>query len=477
MINSKLIRILTVLSSEELKQLERFIKSVFYNENEHIIQLFLYLRKQHPEWKEEKLERKKVWKKVYGDIPFNEVTCRKLMSNLVQLVEKFVIKGLPAAKQDDIADLYNFYIQRYLTKDAEDSMREWEQEQSLNMIQNADFYLKQIEIAKANMLQPNPSINPKDQHRAKNFLHNSDIQYIITQLQWNAVLMNNSAILYFEYKSPFIPAILAQIEADAVWLEIPAIYIYYHLYKMMEKESEPHFYEKVNEATEKYAAYLSRDEWVYIASFLRNYCIRKVLGGEKLFIPKLHALYIHQLKTNLLFSYNQIVPANFRNIVINALACEQYEWATTFVHTYKENLPEEERDSLVAYCLASIHFAQKNYKNVLVCLNEITKLDNIFRELDVKVLKIKTFYELQEFEPMQSTLDSLKVHISRQGSIAESYKTRYKNFTNFLYRIWHIPVMEQKKWQKLYAELAEMKESDFMQKDWLLEKIAEKKKI
>lgn len=43
MINSKLVRVLTVLSNDELKQLERFIKSPFYNENENIIQLFIYL--------------------------------------------------------------------------------------------------------------------------------------------------------------------------------------------------------------------------------------------------------------------------------------------------------------------------------------------------------------------------------------------------------------------------------------------------
>ena len=140
-------------------------------------------------------------------------------------------------------------------------------------------------------------------------------------------------------------------------------------------------------------------------------------------------------------------------------------------------MAEEERDSLVAYCSASIHFAKKNYQNVFICLNEIVKPDNIFRELDIKVLKIKTFYELQEIEHLQAVLDSLKVYISRQTAIAEFYKTRYKNFANFLYRICHIPAMEKAKCQKLYAELQEVKYADFVQKDWLLEKIVEKGKI
>lgn len=477
MTNSKLIRLLTVLSNEELKQLERFIKSPFYNENENIIQLFIYLRKQSPEWNAEKLERKKVWKKIFGDLPFNEVSCRKLMSNLVQLIEKFAIKGLPTTKQKDISDLFNFYTQRYLTKDAEDCMQEWEQEQSLNVMQNADFYLQQIAIAKAKMLIPTSSINLRTQIGPENFLHTTDIQFMITQLQWHTVLMNNSAIWSFEHRSPFIPAILTQIEANPTWFEIPAIYIYYHLYKMMEQNSEVDFYEKVSEASEKYAAYLSRDEWVYIASFLRNYGIRKFSAGDKSFASKLHALYSHQLESGLLFSYDKILPTTFKNIINVALACQKYEWATTFIQNYKENLAEEERDSLVAYCSASIHFAKKNYQNVFICLNEIVKPDNIFRELDIKVLKIKTFYELQEIEHLQAVLDSLKVYISRQTAIAEFYKTRYKNFANFLYRICHIPAMEKAKCQKLYAELQEVKYADFVQKDWLLEKIVEKGKI
>lgn len=476
MINSKLVRVLTVLSNDELKQLERFIKSPFYNENENIIQLFIYLRKQSPEWNAEKLERKKVWKKIFGDIPFNEVSCRKLMSNLVQLIEKFVIKGLPAPKQSDISPLFHFYIQRYLTKDADDCLKEWEQEQGMSLIQNVDFYLKQMEIARSKMRLPVASVNLKSQTLIADYLYAADIHYIIVQLKWQTVMMNNTAILAFDYHSPFIPAILAQIEQDEKWLKIPAIYIYYHLYKMMENNSETHFYDKLYDATQSYADYLSQDEWVYIASFLQNYCIRKILAGNVLFQEKLLALYIHQLKTGLIFNYNQLKPTTFKNIVTSALACQKYEWAITFIKDYKSYLPEEDRDSLVAYCFAVICFEKKKYKDVLVHLNETAKSDNIFRELDIKVLRVRTFYEIQELEAMQATLDSLKVHISRQTTIAEFYKTRFKNFTNFLYRICHIPAMEYDKWQKLQAELQEMNDTDFLHKDWLMKKIAEKTK-
>lgn len=200
------------------------------------------------------------------------------------------------------------------------------------------------------------------------------------------------------------------------------------------------------------------------------------MAGDKTFSEKLHNLYIYQLETGLLFNYNQLVPATFKNIVKIALSCEKYEWATIFIHNYKQYLPEEDRDSLVAYCFANIYFAQRNYKNVLVSLNEITKTDNIFRELDIKVLKIRTFYELQELEQMQAVLDSLKVHLSRQTTISEFHKKRFKNFTNFLYRICHIPVMEKAKWQKLYTELKEINDMDFLHKEWLMNNIMEKAK-
>jgi len=474
MLNSKLIRILSVLSNDELKQLEWFVKSVFYNENEHLIQLYVYLRKQAPAWNSEKLDRKKVWKKVFPATPFNELACRKLMSNLVLIIERFIINELSASKQANISRLFQFYNQRYLTKDAESCLREWEEMQQLTPIRNADFYQKQQEIEYNRMFIPSASMGIKSHSVVKEFIHTTDIQYIITQLQWQSVMLNNANVVSIEHHSPFITVILAQIEQDPKWLEIPAIYIYYHLYKMIEKPEESHFYDKLNEASQQYADYLSWTEWVYIASFLQNYCIRKSLAGETIFREKLHELYIQNLKKGLIFSYNRLKPNTFRNIVQTALECKKNEWALNFIKEYKDKLPEEEQESLVAYCTSLIYFEEKKFKEVLLHLNQAPKTADIFQELRVKVLRIKTFYELDDVDSMNAALDALKMHISRQETLSEFYKKRFKNFANFLYRICYLSEMEKEKWQKLHQELSVIGTNDFWDKEWILKKVAEK---
>jgi hypothetical protein len=381
MVNSKLIRILTVLSSDELKQLEWFVKSVFYNENENLTHLYAYLRKQAPTWNSDKLDRKKVWKKLFPNTPFNEVACRKLMSNLVLVIEKFIINELSASKRADISRLFHFYNNRYITKDAESSLKEWDEMQQLTPVQNADFYQAQMEIAYSRMFIPSASMGIKSHSYVTDYIHISDIQYIITQLQWQSVMLNNAKVIAIEHNSPFIAAILAQIEQDPKWLEIPAIYIYYHLYKMIEKPDELHFYDKLNEASQKYAAYLSWTEWVYIASFLQNYCIRQSLAGQEIFREKLHDLYAHNLKTGLIFSYNCLKPNTFRNIVSTAVECKKTQWALDFITEYKNKLPEDEQESLVAYCFALVYFEEQKFKEVLYHLNQAPKTADIFQEL------------------------------------------------------------------------------------------------
>jgi hypothetical protein len=78
---------------------------------------------------------------------------------------------------------------------------------------------------------------------------------------------------------------------------------------------------------------------------------------------------------------------------------------------------------------------------------------------------------------MNAALDALKMHISRQETLSDFYKTRFKNFANFLYRICYLSEMEKEKWKKLYQELRETNPKDFYDKDWLLKKVIEKGKI
>jgi hypothetical protein len=475
MINSKLIRILSIFSSEELKRLEWFVKSVFYNENENVIQLFLYLRKLSPTWNPEKLARNKVWKKAFPNTPFNEVYCRKVMSNLVLIMIKYITNELDFSAQSNISRLCNFYLSRYLTKDAESCMKEWEDEQKNCVIQNADFYLTQMELLRTKTLIPVPLMQLKSTSLITDLIEASDIHYMISQLQWQTLLRNNTHTYAFGHTSSVVDAILKRIEKENKWLAIPAIYIYYHLFKMVEQPEESHFYDKLNEAIQQYFAVLSSQEWVNILFTLQNYCIRKVIAGEDIFKEKLHLLYIDNLKTGLIFSYNQLKPETFKNIVRSALSFQKSQWAVNFVEEYKERLPDEQRENLLAYCFALISFEAKRFSEALAFLNETIKTPDIFQELQFKTLRIKCFYELQDFDSMNAGLDALRMQLARQANLSDFYRIRYKNFGSFLHKVCYLPKMDKEQWLKLNDELAEKNPQDLLDKKWLMVKIAEKR--
>lgn len=412
--NSKLLRILKVMQESELKDIEKFVQSGFYNKNETIIQLFMYLRKQYPDWKAEKLEKRKVWSKIGNKEPFNEVNFRKTMSNLVQLIEKYIVTHLTFSPAQHHNNLLQFYEKHYLTKDAADVLKEWENNLYLTEINNREFFLEKAEWAKNKMLHPMD--DKQKQIAVIDFLKETDIAYIVTQLQWQTIKIANEGIVKSHHISPFWADTLANIEKNKDWLQIPAIYIYYHLYKMIQNEQETQYFEIVNTATEQYAQYLSREEWVYIGAFLRNYCIRQNLAGNLIFHQILFKLYQAQLKNGFIFSYNQLSALNFKNIVQAAIKCQEFEWANQFIVDYQGRLAEQERENLVLLCISLIAFAQKKYKIVLQKSNEIQRLTDIKLEIDVKMLRIKTYYELKEWEAMTSAVEALKMYLSRYST-------------------------------------------------------------
>lgn len=467
--NSKLIRILKVMTEGELKELEKYLKSPLFNESETSKALFGYLRKQSPAWQAEKLDKQKIWRKIMKNEAYDEVRCRRMMSNLVQLIEHFAAIKITFTPQQFNENLFTFYNNRYLSKDATETFKTWEDDHYLQEVQSADFYFEKMKIGKSNIFAPSNAT--KKEEIIEEYLHTATTHFIITQLQWQAVLLSNANIYSYKQLSPFIPFLLHQIEQNPDWLQIPAIEIYYYLYKMLQDEAENNYYDKLNQKAQEHKALLYRDEKVYIGVFLQNYCIRKGLAGNSIFTHKLLQLYQQQLADGSIFSYNQLKSGTFSNIIKTAIRCEEHDWAESFIENYAIRLPEEEKENCTLYGLALIRFEQKKFKEALLLLNEIPKWFDIFREIDVKILRIRTFFELKEWESMTSAVEALKVFIFREKKFSSFYKNRFKNFANFLYRISQTADYETEKWQKLAENLHEIDTKEMHYKDWLMEKI------
>jgi hypothetical protein len=473
--NSKLIRVLKVMSEEELKLLEKFIASPFFNESKTLITFYAYLRKLSPTWESAKLDREKVWKKLFPKEPYNDVRFRRFVSNLFQLVEKFIHHHCELSENQEFSNHLHFYYRRYLHKEYKDTLKTWEEKHLLQTEKSENYYkyLQEIEMHKS-LIRFDNAAQQISNDFLSDFVRATDVHFIVVQLKWHCVTVNQTRNMKCNYTSPFLEKMLSEIENSAYLREIPVIHIHYLVYKIITEPNLVECYDALVEYMQEYPRFLTQDEWAYVSGYMRNYCTLQTHQKNKIFIQKLHDLHIFQLEKGLIFSYNILSSPIFRNIISIALLLKEYDWMRNFIPKYQNYLPKEEAENLVNFAFSRLYFEEKKYQECANYLNLMEKSNDRLLEVQARLLRLKMYYEQGEFDILGTMVETLKVFIFREQSFSEYYKMRYKNFTNFLLRMCNTSDFEINKWQRLRKDLADFPDTEIMQKEWLLEKILEK---
>ncbi len=105
MLDYKLIKLMQVLTSKELLELEKQLAVPFYHANEDVLKLFAKLCKYHPSFDHPKLSKAQLYAKVYGKAPYHDGKMRKLMTQLTQLIEQYLVSKELDASEDVKAKL------------------------------------------------------------------------------------------------------------------------------------------------------------------------------------------------------------------------------------------------------------------------------------------------------------------------------------------------------------------------------------
>src|SRR5437870_5390578 len=110
MIRSKVIDVLKIFTTEELKRFKLFLNSPFHNTNKKVIQLYELVRKYSPEFNNEKLKKEYLFKKLYPDKQYNDIVMRILISDLIKLAEDFIVHSSIINNETESRKyLLNFY--------------------------------------------------------------------------------------------------------------------------------------------------------------------------------------------------------------------------------------------------------------------------------------------------------------------------------------------------------------------------------
>jgi len=168
-----------------------------------------------------------------------------------------------------------------------------------------------------------------------------------------------------------------------------------------------------------------------------------------------------------------IETLTYRNIIYFACSVKEYNWALEFSDDYKAKLPKQDQETAYSFNKARIYINMKQYDDVISTLRNVEYKDITFN-LNSKLMLMVSFYELDEYETLLSTIRAFKVFLRRRRNVSVARKA---NFTGFCDALYNIMLADEKRESKRIWKAKEIIDANpaIPNTNWLLEKIEELK--
>jgi len=471
--NSQLITLLKTFSPKEIKNFSEFISSSYFNKNKNVIKLYEILKKAYPDF--EKLTKENSFSKIFPGKKYNVDTLRLLMHYLYERAKEFLAynrfgKDIYGYKVELVSELFDRGLYNESTKEIDKTITELEKKEVKDIVY---FFNKFIyEHKKLYCLQN------KYQDKYEKYLTKSNIEtpfknltnyFLIEVLTFYSVMLNTKILYKVEIDTDLLKKLTACFDFESFY-DRPLIQIYYNMVMALTDKDEKYFYnikDIVLKNEKDIAPYRQFD--IYIN--LENYCRRKIRAGKEHFRRELHDILKLDLEKKI-YKSGEYMSQNFYKIVLqNAAELKEFEWAENFIEKYKDELRSDYRDAAYCYCKAFLEAEKNNYEKSLDYLAKL-QIDEVYLKIDVKLLQARLYYELNEYDVLNSAIDTTKHFFKSNKFIAENRRVQFSTFIKFLSSLNNVRL---KKDGYKIKELKEniLKAEDLQWKEWFIKKVEE----
>lgn len=473
---NKILSALTGLSKYELNSFNKFLHSPYFNVNKSLTEYYNILEEFIKTDQTELLTNEGIWSQLYSGEAYNNQRFLKLSSDLVTLLEDFIAEEeyrtmrslrachkLAGAGRRNLNKLYNGILGDIARLDR----------QELN--QSSEFYLNKYQIEKNifSLKSENEKKNEKfiinTEINIQNISTNLDVFYVAEKLRLYCTLLTWKKMYKLDIVMDNMELVLHLSKIEP-YNNIPSIMMYNTMQSTYADENNASNYFKLKELIQKYIHLFPEDEQKEIYATAISYCVNKVNKGDFTFQKETFFIYKETIENDNLLIGGIISQTDFRNVIFFALRVNEFDWAENFIYEYSQYLDPKYKDNAVEFSLARLEFYRKNFGKVLDHLNKVS-YDDVWYTLGTKALQIASYYELDEFDVLESHLQAFKMYIRREKSLTKDRKDTYLNLIKFSSALTKINAKDKAKVQKLKEEIENTK--GVVSKPWLLEKVEE----
>lgn len=465
MLKSKAIALFLTLSPAERRRFKKWVQSPVHNPNSKLSAFYLFLDTRN-DYSERSLRRERAFAAVYGELPYDDLAMRRLLSEFLEVLKGFLAHE--AGQESPIGKHLTLARQcrdRQLPTEARTEIEAAASLLQSQPLRDAAYHLSGYRIQEEVFLQT------PTRHKALNVQGMADELsrfFAAEMLRTACVAASLQATYQTAYSAPYIDAILADCEAGR-YDEVPIIGVYYHSFRCQTlPDSSAHFF-RLKYMLPDAEKWLLISELQQVFLFAINYCIRRVNTNETAFMREVFDLYQIGLAQGVFVENGFLSRYTFKNIVSAALQLGELEWTERFIADWAPRLHTQFRESYEGFCAAKLCYAQQHYDRAQSLLQHLT-FDDVFLDLSARALLLKIYFEASEWRLLEGYLKTFEQFVRRKKTLAY-HAPNYLNLTHFTARL-----VLWRSGRKLFSaeELAALRQQmevakPLTEKAWLLE--------
>lgn len=464
--NSVLLKVFNRLSPTDLTALRKFVRSPFFNKRADVIQLFDYLFAIHHRQDEYLWQKKTVFKALFPDRSYKDSEIRYTMSFLLKAIQQYLT--YTELSKDTIGNkihLCRALRARGLDNLFEKELKSVERLQEKEGLRNIQFHFNNYLLHRERYQY----IHRKQRSGALDLQELSGeltIFYFADILRQSCSMLTHQSMTPRTYDLSMLDRVLEEVKQEE-YQKVPAIAIYYWAYWSLRDMDQEENFSKFKALIEQYWQLFPAIEIRDIYLLAINYCIKRLNRGHKKYIREAFEMYRQGLTNEVLLENGFLSTFTYNNIHSLASGLNEMTWLAHFLVSYKDKLLPAERENTYLYNQAIFYFRQPDYEKAMVLLQKVEFKDVLYN-LDARRMLLRIYYELDEFDALDSLLDSFKIYIKRQKNIGY-HRENYLNLIYFIKKIMNNNLRDKSFRKKLLEEI-EVKEA-IAERAWLLEQV------
>lgn len=463
MIGQKLIKILQSLDNEEFRRLKRALSSPYFATNTRLLTLYEHLKKHYPEFKEEKLQKEKLFKKLYPGKPFNDGVLRVLVREFSMVVEDYILlERLRSDKVQRKRMLVKEYGRRnlyeYFKKGTEELVSGFDD----SYVKDMEHYSELIQLYQDYCFHPMTDNNDVEDDSLEQLMDSLDAYFVLAKYRFAQVLRNRNTMFKIKVEYRFFE--MVRENKDNFFINNEIIALYEVLNKMYDDSDEKYFLE-LKHIFFPIIGNIKRTDCRIIYFMGLNFCTRQINIGKSEYFLEQFDWYSVGLENDLLIENGKMSDSTFNNIINAACYKKEYKWAENFIQNNEKYLDESIKEDALKYSNAILNFEQKKYKEALLLV--VNHNFGLIYQLRIRTWRVVIAFELalsdnSFYETLNSHIDSYKKYIQRNTYFSEASVLPFRN---------HLMITER------LVKKMRSNERRVKVKEWLVEIMRKEKKI